>query len=132
MRILLDTHVLLWALGEPHRLDKPTRAAIESTANEVLFSAASIWEIAIKSLLGRVDFAAKPTEIAREARDAGFVELTIRSEAAAHVAELPSIHRDPFDRILVAQAIVEPALFYTVDRRLPAYSELVRRIGSGQ
>ena len=131
IRILLDTHVLLWALGEPHRLDEETRAIIESAADEVLFSAASIWEIAIKSQLGRTDFVAKPNEIAREARDVGFFELPIRSEAAAHVAELPPIHRDPFDRILIAQAIVEPALLYTVDRQLAPYSDLVKHIGRG-
>jgi PIN domain nuclease of toxin-antitoxin system len=130
MRILLDTHVLLWAIGEPHRLDEETRAVIESIADEVLFSAASIWEIAIKSQLGRAEFTVKPIEIATAARAAGFVELAIRSEAAARVAELPPIHRDPFDRILVAQAIVEPAMLYTVDRQLLGYSELVKRISS--
>jgi PIN domain nuclease of toxin-antitoxin system len=131
MRILLDTHVLLWALAETHRLDEETRATIQRRADEVLFSAASIWEIAIKSRLGRTDFAVKPTEIAREARDVGFIELPISSEAAAYVADLPALHRDPFDRILIAQAIVEPALFYTVDRQLTPYSDLVKDIGRG-
>jgi PIN domain nuclease of toxin-antitoxin system len=130
MRILLDTHVLLWALAEPHRLDDETRATVESGASEVLFSVASIWEIAIKAGLGRTDFAVKPAEIARTAVDIGFVELVIRSNAAALVAELPLYHRDPFDRVLVAQAIVEPARLYTADDRLTCYSELVRRIGA--
>src|ERR1700740_552793 len=106
MRVLLDTHVLLWALAQPHRLDAETRATIETGASEVLFSVASIWEIAIKGGLGRAVSAVKPAEIARTAVDIGFVELVIRSDAAALVAELPPYHRDPFDRILVAQAVV--------------------------
>lgn len=130
MRILLDTHVLLWGLAEPHRLDDETRATVESGASEVLFSVASIWEIAIKAGLGRSDFVVKPAEIARTAVDIRFVELVIRSNAAALVAELPLYHRDPFDRVLVAQAIVEPATLYTADDRLTRYSELVRRVAA--
>ena len=130
MRVLLDTHVLLWALAQPHRLDAETRATIESGATEVLFSAASIWEIAIKAGLGRADFAVKSAEIARTAVDIGFVELVIRSDAAALVAELPLYLRDPFDRVLIAQAIIEPATLYTADDRLTRYSELVRRIAA--
>lgn len=128
MRILLDTHVLLWVLGEPDRLDQETREILETGAGEVLFSAANIWEIAIKSRLGRADFAFLPGEIARAARDSGFIELPVGSKAAAYAAELPLLHRDPFDRLLVAQAITEPAIFYTADQRLPAYSELIYRI----
>lgn len=130
MRVLLDTHVLMWALAEPRRLDEETCATIENRANEVLFSAASIWEIAIKARLGRADFAVSPAEIARAAVDTGFGELAIRSTAASLVAELPLLHRDPFDRLLVAQAIVEPATLLTADERLAPYSHLVRRIGA--
>jgi PIN domain nuclease of toxin-antitoxin system len=130
MRILLDTHILLWALAQPDRLDDETRATIESGATEVLFSAASIWEIAIKAALGRADFPVKPAAIAQAALDTGFVELAIRSSAAALVAELPLLHRDPFDRMLVAQAIVEPATLYTADQHLIPYSQLVRRVGA--
>ena len=130
MRVLLDTHVLLWALAEPRRLDGETRATIESGNIEVLFSAASIWEIAIKAGLGRTDFAFEPAEIARAALDTGFAELAVRSNATALVARLPLLHRDPFDRLLVAQAIVEPATLYTADEQLVPYSELVRRIGA--
>jgi PIN domain nuclease of toxin-antitoxin system len=128
MRILLDTHVLIWALAEPGRLGDEARAAIERGADEVLFSAASIWEIAIKRRLGRVDFHYAPGAIAQSAVDAGYVELTLDSNAAALVADLPLLHRDPFDRVLVAQAISEPAFLYTADPRLLPYSELVRRI----
>jgi PIN domain nuclease of toxin-antitoxin system len=130
MRVLLDTHVLLWALAEPHRLGRETRATIESDGTEVLFSAASIWEIAIKAGLGRSDFAFDPAEIAGAALDTGFSELAVRSNAAALVCRLPVLHRDPFDRVLVAQAIVEPATLYTADQQLVPYSDLVRLIGA--
>lgn len=130
MRLLLDTQVLLWTLADPRRLDRETRATIESGDTEVLFSAASIWEIAIKGRLGRADFAFDPAEIARAALDTGFVELSVRSNAAALVGRLPLLHRDPFDRILVAQAIVEPAILYTADQQLLPYSDLVRPIGA--
>jgi PIN domain nuclease of toxin-antitoxin system len=128
MRLLLDTHVLLWALGEPARLDARTQALLEDPTNEVLFSAASIWEIAIKARLGRADFAVRPEEIARAARDTGFTELPVRADAAAQVVDLPLHHRDPFDRLLVAQAMVEPMRLYTADPLLPPYSELVTLI----
>jgi PIN domain nuclease of toxin-antitoxin system len=130
MRVLLDTHVLLWALAEPRRLDAETRATIESGDTEMLFSAASIWEIAIKSSLGRAGFAFDPEEIARAALETGFIELAVRWNAAALVGQLPPLHRDPFDRVLVAQAIVEPATLYTADPQLLPYSELVRRVGT--
>ena len=129
MRLLLDTHILLWALAEPRRLDRETRATIESSDTEVLFSAASIWEIAIKSGLGRSDFAFDAEEIAQAALDTGFTEISVRAKAAALVARLPLLHRDPFDRVLVAQAIVEPATLYTADQQLVPYSDLVRRVG---
>jgi PIN domain nuclease of toxin-antitoxin system len=130
VRILLDTHVLLWALVEPERLDENTRAAIRSGTNEVLFSAASIWEIAIKAGLRRADFGVDPVAIVGEALDAGLNELPLRSNAAVLVAELPLLHCDPFDRVLIAQAIAEPAFLYTADPRLARYSELVRQIGA--
>lgn len=129
MHLLLDTQVLLWALGDPARLDSQTRAALEDTANQVLFSAASIWEIAIKAGLGRTDFGVRPEDVTQAAREAGFQELPVRAEAAARVAGLPPLHRDPFDRLLVAQAMAEPARLFTADALLPPYSELVTLIG---
>ena len=128
MRVLLDTHVLLWALGEPRRLDAEMRGTIESSDTEVLFSAASIWEIAIKSGLGPTGLVFDAAEIARAAIDTGFSELAVRANAAALVGRLPLLHRDPFDRLLVAQAILEPATLYTTDRQLVGYSDLVRQI----
>ena len=128
MRVLLDTHVLLWALIAPKRLGKEARAAIESPDNDVLFSAASIWEIAIKSALKRTDFRVAPDAIVTAAIETGFTELPVRSAAAIQVAKLPPHHRDPFDRLLIAQAITEPATLYTADSQLEVYSELVRHI----
>jgi PIN domain nuclease of toxin-antitoxin system len=125
MRLLLDTHLLLWALAEPERLDATTRAALEDPDNEVLFSAASLWEIAIKAKLGRPDFTFVPQQILQAALETGFAELPVRSTAAVLVADLPLHHRDPFDRLLVAQAISEPVRLYTADPLLPPYSELV-------
>lgn len=125
MRILLDTHVLLWALVSPERLPRAALTLVETSATEVLFSAASILEIAIKAALGRADFAFPPAEIAEEAVRAGFVELPVRASAAARVAALPWHHRDPFDRLLVAQALDEPARLLTADRALLPYSDLV-------
>lgn len=128
MVFLLDTHVLLWTLDAPERLPADVAAQIESSGNHVYFSAASIWEIAIKTALGKLDFPCSPEEIAQAARDTGFVELQISAAHAASVAQLPLHHRDPFDRLLVAQALLMPAQLLTADSTLASYSELVRLI----
>jgi PIN domain nuclease of toxin-antitoxin system len=125
MRILLDTHVLLWALSEPQRLSADARSMIEAPENAVFFSAASIWEIAIKAHVKRAGFSFQPEEVAHAATESGFVELPIRAATAAHVSRLPLHHRDPFDRLIVAQAMFEPAHLLTVDPILRQYSELV-------
>lgn len=125
MRLLLDTHLLLWALAEPDRLDAKTKLALEDPGNEVLFSAASLWEIAIKAGLGRVDFNFDPQQVLQAALETGFVELPVRSDAAVLVAKLPLYHRDPLDRLLIAQTMSEPVRFYTADPLLRPYSELV-------
>jgi PIN domain nuclease of toxin-antitoxin system len=126
MRILLDTHILVWALTEPGRLRPHVRSAIETASADVAFSAVAILEIAIKSRIARGDFPLDPEGVYEAALAAGFAELSVTSIAAMHVGRLPLHHRDPFDRLLVAQAIVEPAYLYTVDRTLLAYSELVK------
>jgi|ERR1035437_1037658 PIN domain nuclease of toxin-antitoxin system len=128
MRLLLDTHILLWTLGAPERLGNTLSAAIKSPDNDVMFSAVSIWEIAIKSALRRNDFQVAPDEILAAAIESGFTELPVRSAAAVQVAKLPVHHRDPFDRLLIAQAITEPATLYTADSQLEIYSDLVHRI----
>ena len=128
MRLLLDTHILLWALHDPGRLDDGTRDLLEDPRQEVMFSAASIWEIAIKARLGQPDFAIRPEQVARAARLTGFTELAIAADDAARVADLPLHHRDPFDRLLVAQALAAPMHLYTADPALPPYSELVHLV----
>ncbi|MBA3588121.1 type II toxin-antitoxin system VapC family toxin [Methylibium sp.] len=121
MRILLDTHILLWALDSPHRLPASVRDDLADPANDVLFSSASIWEIAIKAAQGRHDFKARPALTWRGAIEAGFEELPVRSTDAIAVLDLPVLHKDPFDRLLLAQAIVCPAWLYTADRQLESY-----------
>lgn len=125
MRLLLDTHVLLWALIEPNKLSPEMQALLEDPDHEILFSAASVWEMAIKAALGRADFQVPPAMIVEAAQASGFIELPVRAAAALKVAALPHHHRDPFDRLLVAQAMTEPAALYTADAQLGAYSELV-------
>jgi PIN domain nuclease of toxin-antitoxin system len=125
VRLLLDTHVLLWALIEPARLNPDARATLENPEHAVFFSAASVWEMAIKAALGRADFQVAPEVIVEAAQASGFIELPVRSAAALKVAALPHHHRDPFDRLLVAQAMTEPMALYTADAQLAAYSELV-------
>lgn len=128
MRVLLDTHILLWALADQGKLPRAARALLEDPETDILFSAASIWEIAIKARVGRLALQVKPAEIAKAAADSGMVELPVRSSAGAMVAELPDHHRDPFDRILIAQAIAEPAKLCTADKVLSAYGRLVQLV----
>jgi PIN domain nuclease of toxin-antitoxin system len=128
MRLLLDTHILLSAVGAPDKLPADFRAVLQDARNQVYFSAASIWEIAIKQSRGRADFDFHPEQITTVAFGSGFTELPIRWQVAFAVARLPMHHRDPFDRLLVAQAITEPLVLYTADLRLGVYSDLVHLI----
>jgi PIN domain nuclease of toxin-antitoxin system len=128
VRLLLDTHVLLWVAAEPRRLPLEVRERLESPDNDVLFSAASIWELAIKMQIGRVDLGVTPEKLADEAVRRGFDELPVTAAHAAGVRRLPLHHRDPFDRLLVAQALHEPARLLTADRALEPYSDLVEVI----
>jgi PIN domain nuclease of toxin-antitoxin system len=125
MRVLLDTRILLWAIAEPRRIPKQTRTQLESSTNEVLFSAASLWEVAIKVQTGRLTLSVPLDDIAAAADTMGFIELPVRSAHAVRVAGLPPHHRDPFDRLLIAQAMLEPARLLTLDRTLQQYSDLV-------
>lgn len=121
MKLLLDTHVLLWAAAEPDRLTVPVREMLSDVENDLLFSAASIWEIAIKNGLGRPEFSVDPNLLRRGLIDRGYVELAITAAHAAAVMELPSLHKDPFDRLLVAQARHEGFLLLTADEMVAAY-----------
>ncbi len=125
MRLLLDTHILLWALAEPQKIPKKTRTQLEAAENEVLFSAASLWEVAIKVQTGRLALEFPLDELSSAAEGMGFLELPVRAAHAVGVARLPLHHRDPFDRLLVAQAMLEPAHLLTVDALLRQYSDLV-------
>ncbi|GAA10431.1 type II toxin-antitoxin system VapC family toxin (plasmid) [Acetobacter sp. AC2005] len=121
MRLLLDTHLLLWAAGEPDRLSARARTLMEDPGNDLVFSAASLWEITIKTGLGRADFQVDPHLLRRGLIENGYEELPITSQHALAVGQLPDVHRDPFDRILVAQATVEGLLLLTHDPLVKAY-----------
>ena len=128
MKLLLDTHLLLWAAGEPGRLSADARALIGDTENELFFSAASLWEIAIKSGLGRDDFQADARLLRRGLLDNSYNELPIGSEHAVAIDSLPPIHKDPFDHILVAQAMVEGITLLTSDSLVAQYPGPVKRV----
>lgn len=121
MRVLTDTHVLLWALVRPARLDAACREVLESPEHQVFYSAVNIWEIAIKRALDRPDFDVEPHAVHRAALETGFRELPISAVHAAAVRHLPPHHRDPFDRLLIAQAQIEPLLVMTDDPLISLY-----------
>ncbi|MEW9299309.1 type II toxin-antitoxin system VapC family toxin [Acetobacter oryzifermentans] len=121
MKLLLDTHLLLWAAGDPDKLSARAKALLEDQDNVLLFSAASLWEITIKAGLGRADFQIDPHLLRRGLIENGYQELPITSQHALMVGQLPDVHRDPFDRILVAQATVEGLLLLTHDPLVQAY-----------
>jgi PIN domain nuclease of toxin-antitoxin system len=123
VRVLLDTHVLLWCLGGDRRLDRKTAALLRSPATDVFFSAASVWELAIKASLGK--FRGDLEEVLRVLETEGFGELPVTARHAAEVSTLPLHHRDPFDRLLVAQGRVEGLRLYTDDTALERYGEPV-------
>lgn len=122
---LLDTNVLLAALLAPERLPPEVVAGLSDSSNTVYFSSASIWELAIKRSLSRADFDFSPEDIHRLAQDTGFTELAVKGEDCYSLVDLPWHHRDPFDRLLVAQAQSLPAYLLTTDGVLSQYSELV-------
>ena len=128
MKLLLDTHLLLWAAGSPDRLPGEARAAIEDSGSALWFSAASLWEIVIKSSLGRPDFRVDARLLRRELLENGYAELAITGAHAVAVDALPPLHKDPFDRILVAQATVECLTLMTGDGLVAAYPGPIRKV----
>jgi PIN domain nuclease of toxin-antitoxin system len=128
VKLLLDTHLLLWAASTPECLSTQARALIESAEHELVFSAASLWEITIKSGLGRDDFQVDVRLLRRGLRDNGYVELPISSDHVLAVASLPPLHKDPFDRLLVAQAISEGITLVTADAMVARYPGTVRQV----
>ena len=121
MKLLLDTHLLLWAAGQPDRLSPAARTQIEAAQNELIFSAASLWEIAIKRGLGREDFHVDGRLLRRGLLDNGYTELPISCEHVLAIDTLPPLHKDPFDRILLAQALAEGITLLTADTLLAQY-----------
>ncbi|MGH8244126.1 MAG: type II toxin-antitoxin system VapC family toxin [Steroidobacteraceae bacterium] len=128
MKLLLDTHLLLWAAGQPDRLSAEAHALISKKENELFFSAASLWEVVIKRGLGRQDFEADARLLRRGLLDNGYDELPIASEHVVAIEGLPSIHRDPFDRVLLAQAQVEGITLLTADPVVAQYPGPVRLV----
>ena len=122
MRLLLDTHILLWALTDDPRLSIPVRTLLLEPHNDVFFSAASVWEIAIKRTLRRSEMPISATDAIRLFHEAGYEELSISAIHTAMVETLPPLHADPFDRLLVAQALTEPMRLITHDRIVASYS----------
>jgi PIN domain nuclease of toxin-antitoxin system len=121
MILLADTHILLWAALQPDRIPLRGRQLLEAEDNQPLFSAASLWEISIKHARGRPDFTVDPRRLYRQLLANGWRKLAVSVEHALAVLTLPPLHKDPFDRILVAQATVEGAKLLTVDRQLGEY-----------
>lgn len=125
MNLLLDTHVFIWWLSDDKHLSKKARSLIKN-AQEIYISSASIWEAGIKIQIGRLNV--EMNELVAAIENEGFLELPITTAHAAYVTTLPHHHRDPFDRMLIAQAICEPLRFLTVDEKLKEYSELVELV----
>ena len=128
MKLLLDTQILLWAAGQPERLSATAHKLLSNRRNELLFSAASLWEIAIKKTLGREDFRVEPRLLRRGLLDNGYTELPVTSQHAVSIDALPPLHKDPFDRMLLAQATSEGITLVTGDAQLARYPGPVRKV----
>lgn len=128
MKLLLDTQLLLWAAGHPERLSASARRQLNDPKNELFFSAVSIWEITIKNGLGRDDFRVEPRVFRRGLLDNGYIEIPITSEHAVNVESLPPLHKDPFNRLLLSQALVEGITLLTADAQLARYRGPTRKV----
>lgn len=126
MKLLLDTHVVLWAAGQTEKLSASSLGLLQHPDNALFFSAASIWEIVIKLQLGRVDFSVDPYRLRRMLVVHGYTELPVTSEHALRIETLPALHKDPFDRLLIAQARSDGMLLLTADAAVAQYGESVR------
>lgn len=125
---LLDTHLVLWAALDPSRLSAKATKLLRSRDNELSFSLATIWEVAIKTSLGRPDFQLEPAALHAALLSQGFAEITVQPQHLFAVASLPWHHRDPFDRLLVAQAACEKLTLLTSDKALVRYGKFVRAV----
>ena len=127
-RLLLDTQLLLWAAAAPERLPKSAHVLIEDADNALLFSVVSLWEVVIKAGLGRLDFRVDARRLRRGLLGAGYHELGVDGEHVLAVKHLPPLHKDPFDRLLLAQSGMEGAMLVTADAQLAQYPGLVRSV----
>jgi PIN domain nuclease of toxin-antitoxin system len=128
LNFLVDTHLLLWAAGEPSKLSKSAQKVLSDASSILWFSAASIWEVAIKRGLGRGDFQIEPQALRRGLIENGWLEAAVSGEHAVATLSLPPIHKDPFDRMLLAQVQVEGYTLLTSDKIVATYPGLVRRV----
>jgi PIN domain nuclease of toxin-antitoxin system len=128
MKYLLDTHLLLWAAFDQHKLSKPARRLLEKLDDELFFSAASIWEVAVKSALNQASFDIDARMLKRGLSDNGYSELVITSDHAITASQLPPLHKDPFDRMLIGQAICEGITLLTVDTKVAQYDGPIKKL----
>ena len=126
MKLLLETHLLIWAADSVERIPPSALALMAEEENELLFSVVSIWEVAIKRGLNRPDFQLDPRQLRRGLIDNGYIELPIIGEHAVAIPQLPPIHKDPFDRMLIAQAMVEGVILITNDESMALYPSVMR------
>jgi PIN domain nuclease of toxin-antitoxin system len=128
MRLLLDTHLLLWAAAEPELLSQVAQRLIDDPNNELLFSSASLWEVAIKQSRKQKDFDVDARLLRRNLLASGYDELAVTGDHAVAVADLPLLHRDPFDHLLIAQCTVEGITLLTADRMVACYPGPIERV----
>jgi PIN domain nuclease of toxin-antitoxin system len=128
VKLLLDSHLLIWTAAGSGRLSKRALALLNDEENELFFSSASLWEITIKAAAGRQDFQVDPRLLLRNLLDNGYIELPVTSRHGIAVLGLPSLHKDPFDRLLIAQAIVEGITLLTVDTTIANYPGPIRKV----
>ncbi|WP_341644901.1 type II toxin-antitoxin system VapC family toxin [Thauera sp. SDU_THAU2] len=128
MKLLLDTHILLWAAADSSQLGNKARKLLLSGNTQLFFSSASIWEVAIKQGLGRADFQVDPRLLRRGLLNNGYTELPVTGEHAVETNALPDLHKDPFDRILIAQANVEGMKLVTADHRVAQYPGKILKV----
>ncbi len=128
MNLLLDTQILLWAAGQPRRLSAAARKLLNDPRHTLFFSAASLWEIAIKNTLGREDFRVEPRLLRRGLMDNGYTELAVSSQHAISIDGLLPLHKDPFDRLLLSQALCEGITLVTTDAQLARYDGPIRKV----
>lgn len=123
MKLLLDTHIILWLAGQPDKLSPEACSLLLDTSNMLFFSSASIWEIVIKRGLGRDDFKVDPQRLRKQLVINGYDEIAVSSDHALAIDALPPYHKDPFDRILIAQARTEGMLLLTADTQVSRYGD---------